>query len=145
MTRFNHTIGLASLILVMSCAGSFAQDSSKWPEKTNTSCIWSMTEIVQVFETICHPEERGEYRAALDEATTRLRTRARELLKEDFDNAVKVMRTISGDIAKNPEQCRGGVVFDMAQTARKKGASYLREMSTWAVSVPAEKQLNECL
>jgi hypothetical protein len=116
-------------------------------EKANTTCIWGLFKVIQAFERICHSDEQSDYRTALDESVTLLEKRTQELgMVQDFETVVDKPSKLFKDLLdREPDQCRQGHIFQMAQQARAKGVEKLRAEIARIVAVTRENQLTGCL
>jgi hypothetical protein len=124
---------------------SFAATERSSAQTANTACEWGLLAAIQVFEKECRPDDRGEYRLALDEAVAVLEKRTAELgTVPDFEPD-RMRETAEEFFRQNPAQCQRGDVFEMAQLARIKGVALLRQIVSKNLAVPREKQTTECL
>jgi hypothetical protein len=116
-------------------------------QTTNTACVWGLARMAQVFEEVCHPEERNEYRATLDESVLMLLNRTRELgtVPEVDRVSDEVKGHIAGMSTKDPAFCQSGHLFDMSRRMRERGVEALKQDVSKTLAVPRERQVNGCL
>ncbi|KFG68540.1 hypothetical protein JH26_16360 [Microvirga sp. BSC39] len=103
--------------------------------------------MVQLFEELCHPDERNDYRATLDESVLALHARTKELgTVPDIDRVSNDIKgLLEGGLAKDPAFCQQGHIFNMAQAMRGRGIEWIKQDTVKTLAVPRERQVNGCL
>ncbi len=103
--------------------------------------------MVQLFEEHCSPEERNDYRTALDQSVIALQERTRELgTVPEIDRVSSEMKGhIEGMLAKDPALCQHGHLYDMSLKMRDKGVDGMKQDVSKILAVPRERQVNGCL